>query len=128
MKKRIQLKRTQTTDEGNKEGTSVEKDNQMNENEDEEEVEAIFFEEETNDLIVNPKVGEYWKVKNGVHSLFVIITNDSPLEVKYFESTVRGSYHCLNDTIYEVFSEDLDQKVPPPKVTQKGRRTYYSFQ
>ena len=73
-------------------------------------------------------MGEYWKIKNGAVFLFAIIASDDPLSVKYFEPTIKGGLHCLNDMIFDVFSEDLQEKIELPEVIQKGRRTYYRFQ
>ena len=50
------------------------------------------------------------------------------LTFKYFEPTIKGGLHCLNDMIFDVFSEDLQEKIELPEVIQKGRRTYYRFQ
>ena len=63
------------------------------------------------------------------HCLFAIICNVTPLEVKYFEKTLKGNYHCLNDNVFELFKEDLAEKLSaPPKEVKKGRHTYYIFE
>ena len=66
-------------------------------------------------------------LKSGRDHFFAKITSEVPLEVKYFEPTVKGGYLSLNDTIFEVFLEDLDDQVHPPETIRKGRRVFYSF-
>lgn len=78
---------------------------------------------------VKPKIGEYWKIKHGTHSLYAYIESEMPLCVKYFESSAKGKCLVLNDTIYTPFEDDLSQKVNPPKKIQRGRfRVFYSFE
>lgn len=107
-------------------------DIQISENEETEETEAempqLFdldveeFEE------IKPNIGEYWSIKNS-QSLYVIIETSSPLTVKYFQPSVKGEYHKLNDTIYEILIEDLGKKVLAPKVKNSGRfRQFYEFE
>ena len=76
-----------------------------------------------------PEVGDYWTVKNGkTHFLYSIITSTNPLTVKYFEPTVQGKFHCLNDDIYPAFDQDLDKKISPPTIVSKGKfRKFYTF-
>ena len=77
-----------------------------------------------------PKVaiGEYWKIRNGSNYLYAQIVKDNPLEVKYFEPSAKGKFHVINETIFEVLSEDLDEKIDSPEVITKGRgRKYYKF-
>ena len=47
---------------------------------------------------------------------------------KYFEPSVKGEYHILNDTVFDVYFEDLDQKVDEPETVRKGRRVFYYFE
>ena len=75
-----------------------------------------------------PKEDEYWTVKNGKNSLFSVIVNEDPIEVKYFEPSVKGICHILNDEIFPVLIEDLGQKVSPPETIRRGRRTFYCFE
>ena len=78
---------------------------------------------------IKPQRGQYWKIKNGNHRIFAVIAEEDPLGVQYFHSSVKGNYHCLNSTIYEVLIEDLDVQVPPPTtVPNKGKRQFYSFE
>ena len=82
-------------------------------------------EEET---IIKPKVGEYWKVKNGATFLYATITNETPLEAQYFSPTKsKSDLYCLNEEIFAVFIEDMEEKIEPPEKIQKGRRKYYLF-
>ena len=83
------------------------------------------LEEEENEI--KPIVGEYWTIKNGNHFLYAIITNDSPLEVNYFTPSVKGNFYSLNETIFAVCSEDLKEKLEPPKIVPKGKRKFYLF-
>ena len=49
--------------------------------------------------------------------------------MQYFEPTVKGNFHSLNEAEFEVFFEDLDEKIEPPKILRKGRtRTFYDFE
>ena len=50
------------------------------------------------------------------------------ISVKYFEPTIKGDLHCLNDMIFDVFAEDLKEKIELPEMIQKGRRQYYRFE
>ena len=50
------------------------------------------------------------------------------IEVKYFEPSVKGICHILNDEIFPVLIEDLGQKVSPPETIRRGRRTFYCFE
>ena len=85
-------------------------------------------EEEANENVLKPKLGEYWKVKNGAHFLYAKISNESPLEAKYFSPSVKGNFYSLNETPYSVCHEDFQEKIDPPEVIQKGRlRKFYLF-
>ena len=53
--------------------------------------------------------------------LFVIIESENPLSVKYFQPSVKGDYHRFNDTIWKILVEDLENKIPPPKVKNFGK-------
>ena len=58
-----------------------------------------------------------------------MIAAENPLGVKYFTPSIRGGLHSLNEIKYEVFFEDLDQKVDPPKQIRRGKsRVFYSFE
>ena len=74
-----------------------------------------------------PQVGEYWKVRNGRDYLFAIVTSEVPLEVRYFEPCAKKGFLCLNDTIFEAFLQDLNEKIHPPESIQMGKRVFYSF-
>ena len=77
---------------------------------------------------IKPKMGEYWSVKNN-QNLFVVIETENPLSVKYFQPSVKGQHHILNDTVYETLVEDLGIKIPAPKVKNSGRfRQFYEFE
>ena len=74
------------------------------------------------------KKGEYWKVRNGLNFLYSIIVNESPLGVQYFAPTREGKCHILNEAVFNAYFEDLEVKIKPPKIIQKGRcRQYYMF-
>ena len=85
--------------------------------------------EEVEEVQVNPKFGEYWSIKNGQNQiLYAIVENENPLAVKYFQPTIRGKSHSLNESIYEASIEDFDKQINPPEIVQKGRnRKYYNF-
>ena len=77
----------------------------------------------------SPKLNEYWKIKNGktVFS-YALIVNENPLSVQYFEDSVKGLGHRLNEDIWQVFDQDLDQKVCPPEIKNVGKfRKFYHF-
>ena len=125
MKKRIDIKRNVRNTEELK--------NTADETDEDEDLATVFhFEhgekQETDQENDKPIVGDFWKIRNGVHCLFAIIESENPIEVKYFEPTIKGNYHCLNDTIFEVFEDDLEEKITPPEIIQKGRRKYYCFE
>ena len=56
-----------------------------------------------------------------------MISNEVPLEVKYFNLTAKGTSYYLTETSYDVCLEDLEEKVDP-KISAKGRRKYYQFE
>ena len=85
---------------------------------------------------INPEIGEYWKVKNGKKGknfLYSIIVNLDPLEVRFFSLSSQGKSHKLDDESWPIFEGDLDEKITPPKIEEKGRkiegkiRQYYHF-
>ena len=49
-------------------------------------------------------------MKNEKHSLFSVIVKENPIEVQYFEPSVKGKYHILNEEIFLVYIEDLVSK------------------
>ena len=79
---------------------------------------------------INPKVGEYWTVKNGkTHFLYSLIVSENPLNVQYFATSVKGQGLRLEDDIWPVFIEDLGRNVSPPTIQQMGRfRKTYQFE
>ena len=130
VKKRIEHKRIKVTVRTDNNLENEDNPSIIDDNEDDE-IEPLFAsdDEQETEITMNPSVGEYWKVKNGVHCLFAVIVNESPsLEVRYFAPTMKGKDHCLNDTIFQLFKEDLYEKLPTPKIVKKGRRTYYNFE
>ena len=91
---------------------------------------AVFDATDENPQDLNPKVGEYWKVRIGSNDLYAIISNESPLEVKYFAPTAKsqGNLHYLNEDPFDVCFEDLQGKIDPPKIIEKGKfRKFYQF-
>ena len=58
-----------------------------------------------------------------------MITANDPVCVKYFEPTSRGEKtYTLNDNVFEVFAEDLLEKVKDPVIIPIGRsRLFYHF-
>ena len=75
-----------------------------------------------------PNLGEFWKIKNGTHFLFAKISNEAPLEVKYFTPSNKSTLHYLSETPYAVCTEDLQEKIDPPVIISKGRkRKFYQF-
>ena len=91
---------------------------------------VLSEEEESDREENNPEIGEYWSVKNE-QNLFVIIENSNPLKVKYFKptvpTTVKGGKHRLDDYVYDVLVEDLDEKISAPKVQIGRTRNFYEF-
>ena len=88
----------------------------------------LFDDDENDESQKRPKLDEYWKIRNGTHFLYAIISNESPLEVKYFTSSAKGNFHRLEDTSFEVCYEDLDEKVDPPEIISQGKyRKFYLF-
>ena len=60
---------------------------------------------------------------------FVDIETEHPLSVKYFQPSVKGEYHRLNDTVYEILPEDLGKKISAPKIKNSGKfRQFYKFE
>ena len=77
---------------------------------------------------IKPKLGEHWSVKNS-QDLFVVIETENPLSVKYFQPSVKGEFHRLNDTVYEILAEDLGKKISAPKIKNSGKfRQFYEFE
>ena len=64
-----------------------------------------------NTLKENPKLGQYWRVKNGQEFLYALIVDENPIVVQYFEPTVKGQYYSLNQRKFEVFNEDFDVQI-----------------
>ena len=123
IKKRIELTRT-TNKNGGIEDVQIENGDETNNEE-----EPGFIFENIPEIQPEIEIGQYWKVKNGTHSLYAVISSKEPIEVQYFEPTVQGNFHSLNETEFEVFLEDLDEKIEPPKILRKGRtRTFYDFE
>ena len=53
--------------------------------------------------------------------------NVNPFEVKYLTPTKSGKCYYLDEAIFEVLTEDLEEKVEP-KPEMKGRtRKFYTF-
>ena len=51
------------------------------------------------------------------------------VSVKFFNSSSRGTnMHFKNDKLFTISPKDLDKKVTPPTVTERGRRTFYCFE
>ena len=46
----------------------------------------------------------------------------------WIEPTVKKELHCLNDMVFDVYAEDLKEKLESPEMIQKGRRKYYRFE
>ena len=96
------------------------------------EANALFDPEDEEEVDENehkPLLGEYWKVRNGVHFLFAQISNENPLEVKYFEPSVKGNFHSLNENPFDVCLEDLQEKIEPPEIIKRGKyRKFYLFE
>ena len=79
-------------------------------------------------LVVQYKYTRDWKIKNGTVYLYAIIAGLDPLSANYFEPTVKKELHCLNDMVFDVYAEDLKEKLESPEMIQKGRRKYYRFE
>ena len=78
---------------------------------------------------IKPRVGEFWKIRNGSDFLFSIIASENPLAVQYFEPMREKNVHSLNATVFDVYEEDLHEKIEPPKVIHKGsHRKFYYFE
>ena len=114
------MQKSTPADESEEAGPSVEIEN--------DEPISLFDIEDDFENELKPKIGEYWKVKNGAHFLYAKISKENPLEVMYFSPSVKGSFFSLNDTPYSACREDLHEKIDPPDVIQKGRhRKFYLF-
>ena len=51
-----------------------------------------------------------------------------PLSVKYFGKTVHGIAYFINDDIYPVYEYNLDEKIAPTEITEKGKfHKFYDF-
>ena len=79
--------------------------------------EEISFEEQK----LRPKIGEYWQIRIGKHSLYDKIVAENPLRVKYSEPSIREKFHNLNDKINDVFEADVHKKVTPHQIIHKGK-------
>ena len=89
---------------------------------------ALFDFEDEEENEVKPNLGEYWKIKNGNNFLFAQITSENPIVVKYFTPTVKGTYYYLDEKPFDVCSDDLYEKIEPPKIIPKGKhRKFYQF-
>ena len=67
--------------------------------------------------MVVPRVGEFWEVRNGSHSMYVTIVEDNPdgqCSICYFEECRNGHYR-LNDKKFEDCLEDFVHKVGESK-------------
>ena len=51
---------------------------------------------------------------------------ENPLGVKYFEPSAKGNYQILNETVFDVFVEDLNEQIPPPKERHENSITLQS--
>ena len=80
------------------------------------------------DIETRPKEGENWKIKHGSEFLYALIVKESPLIVKYYGPTKSGKFHSLNETVFDAFCEDLQEKIEMPNLVQKGKRKYYVFE
>ena len=127
IKNRIERARVKTQAEQNETLANDNVDIDIDEDEDRDEEEPIFVVNDENKTTL-PKVGEYWKIKNGTVYLYAIIAGLDPLSVNYFEPTVKKELHCLNDMVFDVYAEDLKEKLESPEMIQKGRRKYYRFE
>lgn len=87
---------------------------------------AQDFDENSEFIEKEPKLGEYWLIKHGNNSLYAIIAEENPIGVKYFES-MKGVYHRLIDKMYDVYMGDLCEKVAPPEPIVGKTRTFYHF-
>ena len=97
-------------------------------NADSEVVHEPLFDIEEDEIENKPKLGEYWKINNGVNFLYAVISNELPLKAKFFAPTIKGNFFLLNETSFDVYHEDLKEKTTAPEVIQKGRnRTFYLF-
>ena len=78
--------------------------------------------------VPKPRIGEYWKIRNGRHSLNVYVVAENPITVKYFDLSNKGNFLTLGERIFSVHQDDWDKKVSPPKVISSGKyRKFYSF-
>ena len=114
------------------EQSQQQKSNVQSTSEAEDTLEPVFdtnlIEDLQEDIETKPKEGEHWKVKHGSEFLYALIVKESPLIVKYYEPTKSGKFHSLNETEFDVFCEDLQEKIEAPNVVQKGKRKYYVFE
>ena len=61
--------------------------------------------------------------------LFSIITSEDPLSVRYFEPSIKKQgLQCLNEMVFDVYLEDLKEKIEQPQLIHRGRRTFYLFE
>ena len=78
----------------------------------------------------SPKLNEYWKIKNGeTNFLYAVIADENPsnIQVQYFVDD-HGQGLRLEEDIWPIFDEDLDQKVSPPEIKNVSKyRKFYNF-
>lgn len=118
VKKRIQKFKSETKNDAGEPGESIEFENAPSDN-------LATTSDDTSKPL--PRVGEFWIIRNGIHTLFSTIATENPLSVQYFEPSHHGKYHVLDDKEYEVFFEDFEKRIPPPSTIHKGSRIYYIF-
>ena len=76
---------------------------------------------------IEPKAGDYWSIKSDKDS-FVIIENENPLAVQYFQRTDTERYHRFNPKIWEILVKELSEKITAPKIVTASKvRQYYDF-
>ena len=82
---------------------------------------------------IEPNIGEYWSIKNDP-DLFVVIESKFPLTVQYYQLKklglqAKGKHHFLKEEVQGILAEDLDKKVPEPKIVAATKsRTFYLFE
>lgn len=71
----------------------------------------------------------YLKIRDGKKNFrYSIIVSEDPLKVNYFDLSVKGKCHTLNEKYaWDVYEKDLDEKISEPEINRGTFRTFYNF-
>lgn len=95
--------------------------------------EEIYHDPITIDEEKNPKVSEFWNLKNNPSYPYVIVQSIEPEEdligVKYFKSSSKCTgVHFKNEELFIICITEMKKKVALPLEKQWGKRTFYYFE